>query len=160
MKKLLILLIALICLTGAALAEEDDPWEGMDRVFVLCQPDSYVTVRSSPKKAYNEIGYGWAGNEYYTDWKERNGYLHIYGTFEAGEGWIKKNYVSIWEPEIYPEGKTFTVAVKKVNCRQYIGGRRKGTLKKGAEVTVWVESAEWCVTNRGYIRTEYLEEKP
>ena len=156
LKKLIILLIV-ACIAGIAAADE---YEELDSVYCLCQPDSWVTIRFSPKKAYNECGGAYLGMEFKTDWKEKNGFLHIYGFFEAGEGWVAKRYMSIWEPEIYQEGVKTTVAVSKVNCRQTIGGKRRGTLKKGAEVTVWAETPEWCVTNYGYIQTQYLEEIP
>ena len=132
--------------------------EELDTVYVICQIDSRVIIRSSPRKKGIEEAWAEAGDEYLTDWKEKNGYLHVYGTFEAGEGWICKRYVTIWYPYVYRDGKAFTVNVKRVNCRQYIGGKRKGWLKKGTEVKVYVETPEWCVTNYGYIQTKYLDE--
>ena len=157
MRKILLILMTFMLICSMAIGEE---YEELDSVYCLCQPDSWVTIRFSPKKAYNECGGAYLGMEFKTDWKERNGFLHIYGFFEAGEGWVAKRYMSIWEPEIYQEGVKTTVAVSKVNCRQTIGGKRRGTLKKGAEVTVWAETPEWCVTNYGYIQTQYLEEIP
>ena len=148
-----LILVGLICW---ARAEEEE----LDPIFVICQPDSYVTIRFSPKKANNECGRADAGDMFLTDWKKKNGFLHVYGHFEAGEGWIKACYLTIWEPTVYRDGVKTKVRVKQVNCRRSIGGKRRCWLKKGAEVTVYVESEEWCVTNYGYIKTKYLEEIP
>lgn len=148
--------IFLFALEAPALAEEE---EEMDKVYVMCNINSYVTIRSTPRKKHNEIQIAHAGDDFYTDWKKKNGYLHIYGSFDEGEGWIKQEYVTIWEPYVYPEGETFIVTVKKVNCRKWMNGPRRGTLKKGAEVLVYLEGEEWCVTNKGYIQTKYLEMK-
>lgn len=153
-------IVAIVCLIQSLGLAEVNDFDELDPVFVMCYPDSYVTIRSSPKKAHNEEAIGCAGDVFWTDWKEKNGFLHIYGYFEAGEGWVKKCYVSIWEPYIYPDGKAFTVRVKQVNCRKWMDGPRKGWLKRGAEVKVWLEGEEWCVTNYGYIQTKYLEEMP
>lgn len=155
LKKVIAILLIMACIAGIAMAYD---FEEMDPVYVLCQPDSWVTLRFSPKKAHNEIGGADLGDQFWTDWKQKNGFLHVYGYFEAGEGWIAKRYISIWEPNVYRDGVKTTVRVKKVNCRQYIGGKRKGTLKRGAEVMVYAETPEWCVTNYGYIQTKYLDE--
>lgn len=152
MKRLLALLVLLGAWLGIASAEPE-----YDQVWVICQPDSHVIIRSSPRKKGMQLAIGEPGDFYRTDGKTRFGYLHVYGSFEAGEGWICKRYLTYEEPEIYKDGKICTVNVKKVNCRRCIGGKRKGWLKQGAEVNVLVETSEWCVTNYGYIQTKYLE---
>ena len=139
----------------AGLAED---YTEMDQVFVMCQPDSYVVIRSSPRKAYNESEYGFAGERLYTDWKVKNGYLHVYGPFEDVSGWIKQIYVSVWEPYVYQDGKDFVVVSRYANCRKWMNGPKKGSVKKGKIIKVFLEGAEWCVTNYGYIKTSCLEE--
>ena len=153
-KRVTAFLIALMMLPAIAMADEPETYQ----VWILCQPDSYVMIRSSPRKKNNVEAWAYAGDSLWTDGKERSGFLHVYGNFEAGEGWVKSCYVTEYEPEIYETGKTYRVNVKQVNCRKTIGGKRRGWLKRGAEVRVWLWSDEWCVTNYGYIQTQYLEE--
>jgi len=155
MKRIMSLLLVLVCIAGMAAAEK--PEKKMTTVWVLCQPDSYVVIRSSPRKTGLMECRAYAGDDFQTDGKKKNGYLHVYGPFEAQDGWISARYMTESQPEIYPSGKKMTVWVKSVNCRWTIGGKRKGVLKRGAVVTVWLETEEWCVTNRGYIQTKYLE---
>ena len=151
-----ILILAMLAACAAAGCAEQET--EMDKVFVICQIDSHVIVRSSPRKKGMEYAIGEAGDWFWTDWKERNGYLHVYGNFEDSEGLICKRYVTVWEPYVYRDGKKFKVNVDRVNCRQYIGGKRKGTLIRDSVVTVYVETPEWCVTSCGYIQTKFLDE--
>lgn len=132
--------------------------EGSETVWILCQPDSYVTIRSGPWKKSSEAGRAYAGDDFQTDGRKKGQYLHmVHVPNELGEGWISLQYVTYTQPEIYEQGETFTVNVKKVNCRMCIGGRRRGTMKRGAEVTVYLMSADWAVTNKGYIQSKYLD---
>ena len=150
MKRLIALVLLAVILAGSACAEEKTVW-------VLCQPDSYVTIRSSPKKTARESGQAYPGDEFRTDGKKRGGYIHVFAPNEDGEGWISKKYVTESEPTAYPDGITMTVNVKQVNCRMCVGGRRRGWLKRGSEVTVYLISDDWAVTNYGYIQSRYLE---
>ena len=150
MKRLIALIVLAMLLVGTAAAEEM-------RVWVMCQPNSYVTIRTGPKKTATESGYAYPGDEFLTDGKKRGGYLHIFAPNEDGEGWISKGYVTDCEPTAYPDGITMKVNVKQVNCRMCIGGRRRGRLKRGVAVTVYLMSDDWAVTNYGYIQSRYLE---
>jgi hypothetical protein len=60
------------------------------------------------------------------------------------------------EPEYI--GRTATVISKgRLSARRCIGGERVRWLKPGQIVTVWYMTSEWCVTDRGYVMTKYLE---
>ena len=155
---LLVLLMALFVIACLVWMPEDSLAEETETVWILCQPDSYVTIRGGPGKKYSAEGRAYAGDDFQTDGKQKGGYLHMVRVpNELGEGWISLQYVSYDPPDIYENGETFTVNVKKVNCRMCIGGSRRGTLKRGAEVTVYLMSAEWAVTDRGYIQSKYLD---
>lgn len=154
-------LIIILVILAAAIAIGLYSWARAEKelttVWVLCQPDSYVTIRSGPKKTTAVSGYAYPGDGFQTDGRKRGGYLHVYVTNEAGEGWISRKYLTECEPEIFEESEIMTVNVKQVNCRMCIGGRRRGWLKRGAEVTVYAMSDDWAVTNYGYIQSKYLD---
>lgn len=152
-------ILAVLILAGVLIGLMiDGNAEGTETVWILCQPDSYVTIRGGPGKNHTEEGRAYAGDDFQTDGVKKGRYLHMVNVpNELGEGWISMQYVTYDEPEIYTEGERFTVNVKKVNCRMCIGGSRRGTLKRGAEVTVYLMSADWAVTNMGYIQSKYLD---
>ena len=90
--------------------------------------------------------------------KKQGRWYHCLIPCEAGEGWIRGDFLSDFEPEIYPEGRTFRTTHGKVYARYSIRGNKRATLKKGAKVTVYMLADEWAVTSKGYIMTEFLEE--
>ncbi len=142
---------------GVAEAEEDEE----EYVWVYCNPNSLVNVRSKPSKHSEIVGNAWPGDKMPVI--ERKGsWVHVECSCEAGEGWIRSDFVSIWEPEDYgPEG-----AVYETICGNVFGrySMRKGknvysTLKKkGTRVLVYLMGAEWSVTSKGFIMTEFLTE--
>lgn len=128
-----------------------------DGYFILCNPGSYLNARSKPNKHSSLIGYLYCGDYVETDGQEKGEYIHCTNlTFETDEGWIYAGYLVDEEPEIR-EFTATVVASGRVACRNNVGGKRIRWLKPGTVVTVYAYSEEWCVTNRGYIRTEYLE---
>ena len=144
-------------LKGMGLADgayESDAW-------VICQPGEYVNVRRNPGKQAEVIGWFNAGDSFRTDWEIRDGWLHAYVSLEESEGWIYVGYVSAWEPEWKGGESAKVTASGRVACRKYCEGPRisgrGGWVQPGQEVQIWYRTPEWCVTNRGYIRTEYLE---
>lgn len=161
LKKILITLleIALIVLVvyGAITALNsvgfaEDLWE----VYVVCQPGDYVNVREKPSRKSEAVGYADAGDSVLIDGAEKNGYLRCYYIGEMGIGWIHKGYV------VYDKPERVSITAK-VNCkfrvraRQYISGKRRAWLKNQDEVNVYWLSDDWCVTNKGFVKTKYLE---
>lgn len=130
--------------------------EELTEVWVMCQPNDYVNVRANPNRRSEAVGYAEAGYMVITDGKLQHGFLRIYGIGEMGVGWIHAGYV------VYDEPHEMNVTARvnsngRVKARQYIGGKRREWLKNKDEVKVYWLSDEWCVTNKGFVKTEYLE---
>lgn len=147
MKRLLCLVIALFVLFGVAIAEDQTVW-------VLCQPGSYVNIRSRPSGRSDAVGYADCGEAFDTDGISKNGFLHVYASIENGEGWISKGYL-VYEKPAFISRKMTVSGRGRVNARKTINGKRRCWVKPGDVVTVyWI--AEWAVTSKGFIKTEYL----
>lgn len=126
--------------------------------WILCQPDSFVNARMNPKKKSMELGRLECGDKIYTDGKVKNGFLHCYGfTFEAGEGWVHKGYVVYDEPYYPIIQNTKITSNGRVAARKTINGKRRCWLKDGQEIKVYMTSDEWSVTNKGFVKTEFIE---
>ena len=126
--------------------------------YILCNPkaENHVAIRRSPRKGAEETGRLDCGDRIITDGKVRNGYLHILGVTENGEGWVHQGYVVDDKPVI--EKCMATVAAKgRVKARRYIGGKKNCWLNVGEDVRVFARSDEWAVTSRGYVMTKFLE---
>ena len=133
-------------------------------VWALCKPGegNQVWVRSSPHKGNNIDGWVEVGDSFYTDGKNSNGFLHVYGAGDAGEGWIYSGYVSTEEPVEVNE-QYVCVALKRVACRRWISGPQAenyGWLANGSNVFVYWMTSTWAVTNKGFIQSEWLEADP
>lgn len=145
-----ILLAIIFLAVGIAKADETR--------FILCdpKPTNHVAVRRSPRKGAEETGRLFCGDEILTDGKTKNGYLHILGMTEYGEGWVHTGYVVDDQPVI--EICNATVAANgRVMSWRYIGNKKNGWLDVCTEVKVFARSDEWAVTSKGYIRMKYLE---
>ena len=152
---LILLLIGI--LVDPAFAEDEDY-----EVWALLKPGDYVNVRISPNKKSEKIGYLDAGDGCMTDGKTKNGFLHVYGVGET-DGWVYKWYMVTEKPEVVNEYYVVT-AIKRVICRKGVGGPRikgrLGWMKNGTRVKVFCIAGEWALTNRGYVKSEWLEVDP
>lgn len=127
-----------------------------EEYYVLCRPGVEVNVRYSPRKGSEIIGNLECGDAVQTDGKEKNGFVHVTGlTFEYSEGWIYKGLLIAERPYV-KEWQCQIVTGTRVAARHYIGGKRKGWIKPGQTVTVYAVGAEWSITSRGYVKTEFL----
>lgn len=125
--------------------------------YAICTPDDYVNVRSRPNKSGAEIGRLDPGDMVLLDGREKNGYLHCVDlSFEQSEGWVFSGYIVYDKPKLMNAEYT-VVSNGKLTARKYVDGYRTGRLKPMTVVTVYYWSEEWCVTNKGYLRSEYLE---
>ena len=90
------------------------------------------------------------------------GWIRVYGIGEYGEGWIYCGYVVTEEPQMI--GKQYRVNSNgRVIIRKWMNGPKvdgKGYLVNGSTVTVFCIADGWAMTNRGYIKAEFLEEDP
>ena len=144
----------MVLLWSPAAAEGDQPGY---RCWVLCQPGSEVLIREKPSKRADVIGAAGSGEKLRTDWKEKNGWLHLIEVSnETGEGWISLEYIVFDEP-IWMDAEGVINGKGRVACRKSIGGKRKTWIQPGTSVEVYWISSEWAVTNRGYISCDYLE---
>ena len=152
MKKLIALLLLLAALTSVSTALCD-----AYKVFILCNPKTPVIVRESPKKGVNETGRLDFGDEVWTDGRKRNGYLHVLDVSEAGEGWIFAGNTITDQPEKLTGARANVAATGRVMSYRWVDGKKNGWIEVGTKVIVYAISDEWAVTNKGYIRTKYLE---
>lgn len=129
-----------------------------EAVWVLCQPDSWVNVRTAPSKHSSEIGRLECGDIAYTDGKIKNGYIHLINlSLEENEGWIKKGYIVYDEPYKPAIYETRVESKGRVAARKTIKGNRRCWLKDGQSIKVYMASAEWCVTNKGFVKTQFID---
>lgn len=151
---ILVLIMTALCVLGLAW-DTTASAEDLKTVWVLCNPESYVNIRSRASKHAEVSGYACCGDAFETDGKTRNGFLHVIAPVEAGEGWISEGYIVRSEPEQVCEAWTVS-SEGRVAARAKVNGRRIRWMHDGD--VVWVYGiAEWAVTNRGFIRSEYLE---
>ena len=140
-------------LTGNGLAEEEG-----QQCWVLCHPDSCVCLRAAPRKTGIEFGGAMLGADMLTDGKTRNGYLHVFDlNAEETAGWISCRYVVFDEPREI-ECELRVQAQGRVAVRKWINGKIIKWMHDGDQIYVYAMSDEWAVTDRGYIKTEFLEE--
>ena len=154
MKKLLAVFLAIIMLLSIAIADEEY------EVYAFCNPKDRVNARMSPSKKSTIIGTYDCGEVIYTDGvtqKDSRGgtWLHVWCSFEMGEGWVSKRYVS--ESTVNVGACVATVLKNKTALRRAPGGQRIRWLKKGDELNVLCYSDDWVLTKQGYISAECVE---
>jgi hypothetical protein len=146
-KKFLIVVVAVCLIMGGACAE--------DNVWALCK--SYVNLRESPSKKAQVVGYLDSGDGAETDGVIRDGWLHIISpTTESGDSWVNLAYMVDTQPERI-DGYAHVVSNGRVAIRTTVNGKRRAWANPGDKVEVLLISGEWALTNRGYIKSEYLE---
>lgn len=143
---------------GIAEAEDVFPEDdGQDVLYVICTKDDYVNIRLKPGRKGRACGYLEPGDAVHTDGKRKNGYVHCVNLHtEAGDGWIHSGYLVEDRPE-YVDADYTVVSRGRLAARKYVGGKRVRWLKPIETVHVYYMSDEWAVTNRGYVKSNYLE---
>lgn len=128
-----------------------------ETMWVVCSPDDVLLVRNDPKKSAPAISELLPGSEVETSGTVRNGYAKLTDmNSETGVGWVRNVYLVDEEPKYI--GKSATVVSRgRLAARRCIGGERVRWLKPGQIVTVWFRTSEWCVTDKGYVMTKYLQ---
>ena len=146
-----IMILLIVCVAYMAGAEEKTQ-------YILCNPKTtnHVAIRKTPKKGSEEIGRLDCGDCILTDGKEKNGYVRVLGMTECSEGWVHRGYI-VDEKPVIEKCNANIAATGRVMSFRYIGKAKNGWVEIGTNVTVYARSDEWAVTNRGYIRTKYLE---
>ena len=138
-----------------SIAKAEDEGE---RVWVLCHPDSYVTLRVKPGKNKDSFGGVTCGGTMLTDGKANKGYLHVYDlAAEEDSGWISIHYIVYDEPIEVNEPMRIK-SDGRVACRKSVDGKIIKWLYDGDILTVFWASDEWSITNLGYVKSYYLEQ--
>ena len=126
-------------------------------VWILCQPSDYVNVRATPSTKAEQVGFLDPCDEITIDVNAKNGFFPIvYPPFER-EGYVSARYVSTEKPE-WKNGELYAVCANvRVAARRWMDGPCIDWIVNGSKVQVFYYTPTWCVTNRGFIKTEYLE---
>jgi hypothetical protein len=149
---LVFLVIAIVILTSMY------EYAKADEYYVLCRPQGEVNIRAKPKLKSQIVATAFFGDRIETDGKELNGFVHVTGlAAETDSGWIYKGLLVKDQP-IASEGHAQVFKAEKVVCRKYASRDSKAVkrLDEGTNVEVYAISEEWCVTEFGYIMTEFL----
>ena len=153
MKRVWLMVLVLCSLLSVCVAENETYW-------VMCNPDSYVNIRETPRKTGREGGYLLYGDSVEVDGRRYNGYWHIVNCpTEMGEGWVKGLYLVDEMPGEPDKVSCVVVSNGRVAARNGVNGERRKWLKPGMEITVYGMTSEWAVTNQGYVMSRYLEAK-
>lgn len=146
MKRLIIILVAIV-LMGSSLAED---------IYVLCRPGDIVNARLSPSTRAQVVGWLTCGDRLTTDGIEKGGFVHIIDcSMETDEAWVSKRYIVEDEPMIM-NIRVIIIAEGRVAARKWVDGPRRTWMRPGTEVTLLARADEWSITNRGFVRTEFL----
>ena len=126
-------------------------------MYVICDKGDHVNIRMFPNRKQEPIGYLEPGDKVFLDGQKKNGFVHCTGlSIEGGEGWVHTGYLVEDEPEYV--NRTGTIVSRgRTAARKYVNGKRTRWLKPMATVRVYYWSFEWCVTNCGYVRSEFIE---
>ena len=147
---ILALAVMVILLQDAGLAED------LDASYVMCMPGDRVNIRLGPSSSSTAMGWCETGDTVYPDGKRKNGFTHcIIPQIEAGEGWIHSGYLVKDAPKEVNRNGTIE-STGRLAARKNVGGKRTRWLKTGGTVKVYYWSIDWCVTNCGYIKSEYI----
>lgn len=153
---IVILMAVLLLMLPAAMAEEAT-WS------VLCQPDSYVSIRGRASTSGSVEGRLYLGDavtvdKLATDDQGRS-WAHCIGlSVEAGSGWVCAGYLAQGEATVYEQGAAGVIKANgRVAARKSIDGERREWLRDGDTATVWGVCGNWAVTDKGYVKAEYLE---
>lgn len=126
-------------------------------VWVLCQPDSYVNVRTKPSSRCQIAGYADCGDKLLTDGEIRKGFVHITsGSYEVGDAWISAGYIVYSEP-VQINQYYYVCSIGRLACRRTIDGQLRCWADNGDTMKVYWMSEEWSVTSKGFVKTEFIE---
>ena len=125
--------------------------------WVLCQPGDYVNARVRPSRRSESTGRFECGDTVELDGETEEGFAHVVGpNLESGAYWMHTGYLSFDEPEWYGDEMEI-IGKARVAARKNMAGEVRVWLQPGTVVQVFWITEEWAVTNRGFIRTEWLD---
>ena len=154
-----ILILVVVFLIGAVVGSYCFGEEPLATCYVMCKPGSYVLVHHTPSEKGDVIGYLDSGDSFKTDGTSKDGWIRSYDVGD-GPGWVYCGYVVTEKPEKIGE-RYVCVANKQAACRRWICGPqldgKAGWIKNGQFCQVYCIADGWAVTNRGYIRSDWIE---
>ena len=160
-KRIAALALALLGIMWTVAAAGEDPGqrEELTPLWVMCR--SFVNVRFRPGKRRAILGRIESGEQVWTDGKRDGPYIHVVAlTMESEDGWIHGGYLVEQEP-VAMSGERYRVSSNgRVALRRTVNGPRRAWAKTGSTLKVYAMSDDWTLTNRGYIRTEFIEPDP
>lgn len=148
---MLSILLLFMFFPSASIGESEEPVE----CYILCNPETYINIRTEPNK--HSIAGGWAGcgDSVYPTGKTKGKWSQIVSTFDGYDYlWVITDYIVPDQPERIT-GYVITTA-DKVHIRKTPGGDSNGRVKKGTRIRAYARSHDWICTNRGYISTEFV----
>ena len=129
--------------------------EAYTQAWIICQPNDYINARSKPSGNSKKVGWFDPGDEILLDGQKKNGYLHCVGRFET-DAWVFSGYV-VYEEPVRVNVHAYVISKGDLQARKYVGGKRRCWLKTGDELEVRWWTSDWCVTNKGFVMTKFLE---
>ena len=139
-------------ITAEAEAGTTDAW-------IICQPGDWVNARRRPSGKSESLGRLEPGDQIRVTGKTKNGWAEAKVSLEEDTAWIWGGYIVFDEPEAM-QGRSMTVrADGRVACRKCIEGDRRCWIVDGCTVRVHYLTSAWAVTDRGFIKAEYLAEE-
>ena len=144
---LLILLIILLPIVAICVAKAET-------MYVIVQDE--LNVRARPSLGSRVHGRLFTGDQVEVV-RTYNGWCYLEGLHsEEGVGWISGKYV-VSDPVNEMIDTTAVIkASGRVAIRDCVDGKRIAWAQPGDVVTVYGASDSWSVTDRGYVKTEYL----
>ena len=126
-------------------------------MYAVCA-NGNVNVRAEPSyraRIEGHVEFGW--DVEVIDEKKVNGvtWYKVNGITELGYGWIVETCLIDFEPEKVDISATVN-ANGRVAVYKKINGARKTWAKNKSEVHIKIYSDQWCLTDKGWIKTEYL----
>lgn len=145
MKKCIVFLLVFLCVFSVAIADEK---------YVLVQDE--LNVRSKASVGSRVLGRLFTGDKVNVT-KSYRGWCFLEGLHsEEGCGWISEHYVTE-DPVTQMDGTPAIICANgRVAFRSSIDGDRVSWAHPGDIVHVYGTSDSWSVTDRGYVKTEYL----
>lgn len=148
-------LVTSFCIARGVIAEQAA--EVTTRAWVMCRPGDWVNVREWGSRSAASLGRLEAGDDFRVTGRTRDGWAEAEVSLEESTGWIYAGYIVFEEPVCWG-GKAFPIRSNgRVACRKHIGGDRIAWVVDGSTVQVFYAADGWAVTNRGWIRSEFID---
>ena len=147
--------IVAICVLIVTYSKADEP----TTMYVVSAHNVSINVRHNPNTRSDIVGrleFGW--DVEVVESKKIKGvqWYKVNGISEYGYGWVIGYYLINSEPERVKDVKGMVNANGRVATYSKINSSRKSWAKPKETLDVSVYSDEWCYTNKGWIKTEYL----